>query len=215
MNPADYMRSPFFLNNKWVQVSNQSEEVIPPFSVVYVDFVATGNNNFGFAIKQPNLNSTSFDREYLVTGPYAIAAAIGAEGIATDLCSPGLVRYDSSGTPTKNQVWGPKHAQLSLSLHYYGFYCYGEPDPVITVADNNVAVFKQIGLHSICGKVDDTDVALGDPATVSVWTSDRSSDTGMNVAAYNFAVDLEDVAGKRCLVLAPGTYGELVMVECG
>ncbi len=211
MNPADFMRSPFFLNNKWVQVSNQSGDTIPPFSVVRAGEPATGNNNFGFPIAQPNSSSTAFDRDYLVTGPYAIGFGTGAEFIATDLASFGLVRHDGSATPTKNQVWGPKHGQYTLANLYYGFSCQGGS---FTACGNSVSVFKQTGYNILYGKVDDTNVNKNASATVSVWTGDRSGDTGMNVESTNRSINLTGVNGKMCIVVAAGAFAEFVMVEC-
>jgi hypothetical protein len=214
MSPSDYMRSAFFRNQLWIPVANYSGETIPPFSVVYNHQSSGGFGILGFQVKKPNESSTAFDREYLVTGPYSIADGQGAEGIACALRSPGFVRIDDAdgSSAIKNTVWGPKHGQFSLAEHYYGFLCHG--GFVENVCGNTVSVFTQIGWNSLFGKIDDTDVAKGASATVSVWTDDFSGDTGMNVAASNQAVDLESVNGKKCVITGAGAYAVFTMVEC-
>jgi hypothetical protein len=214
MSPSDYMRSPFFYRNGWTPVANYSGVEIPPFSVVYNHLSSGGFGILGFQVKQPNVSSTEFDREYFVTGPYAIAAAEGAEGIATTLRSPGFVRIDDAdgSSAIKNTVWGPKNGQFTLSEHYYGFLCYG--GFVEDVCGNTVAPFTQIGYTGLCGTVDDTDVAKGASATISVYTDNFGSDTGMNVSATNHAIDLESVNGKKCIIYAPGAYAFFIMLEC-
>jgi hypothetical protein len=204
------MRSAFFRNQLWFPVANYSGVTIPPFSVVYNHQSAVGFNILGFQVKQPNESSLLFDREYFVTGPYRIADGTGAEGIACSLASPGFVRTNG-GTPTKNQVWGPKHGQFTLEEHYYGFLCYGG---TTTACGNTVSVFKQIGYSGLFGKVDDTNVTKGNSATVSVWTDNFGSDTNMNVSARNDAINLTSVNGKKCIIYAAGAYASFVMVEC-
>jgi len=210
MSPTDYMRSRFFRDQCWFDVANASGEVIPPFSVVYNYSPAVGNNNFGFFVAKPNAAATDFYRDYFVTGPYSIAAASGAEGVACSLSSIGFVR--TNGSPTAGAVWGPKHGQFSLEENYYGFLMQSTST---TVAGVTVSLAKQIGIHSICGKIDDATVNKNSAATVSIWDSARAGDTLMNVSAYNRSINLTSVSGKMCIVIAPGTLGELVLVECG
>lgn len=215
MSPSDYMRSPFFYRNNWTPVANYSGETIPPFSVVYNVATAGGFGILGFQVGKPNSAAAAFDREYLVTGPYSIASGTGAEGIATPLKAPGFVRINGDGsTAIKNTVWGPKHGQFTLEEHYYGFLCWGG---FTEACGNVVSTFTQIGYSGLCGKVDgaaSTDIAKGASATVSVWEDDFGADTGMDVSATNWAIDLVDVGGKKCIVYAPGAYAFFTMLEC-
>ena len=212
MGPSDYMRSPFGLAQNWFPVANYSGTEIPPFSVVYNHQSAGGFNILGFQVKRPNESSTLFDREYFVTGPYAIASGTGAEGIATVLKSPGFVRINDDGSSAiKNTVWGPKNGQFTLEEHYYGFLCHGG---YVEYGDSVLSPCTQIGWNGLFGKVDDTNVAKGASATVSVWEDDFSSDTGMNVSATNQSIDLTSVNGKKCVIYGAGAYAVFVMVEC-
>lgn len=209
MSPTDYMRSRFFRDQCWFDVANASGEVIPPFSVVYNYSPAVGNNNFGFFVAKPNAAATDFYRDYFVTGPYSIAAASGAEGIACSLSSVGFVR--TNGSPTAGAVWGPKHGQFTLQENYYGFLMHSA---TTTVAGVTVALAKQVGITGVFGKVDDATVNKNAAATISIWDSARAGDTGMNVSAINRSINLTGVNGKMCHVFAPGTFAEFSMVEC-
>jgi len=174
------MRSPFFLNQNWLQVANSSGEVIPPFSVVYNYSPAVANNNFGFYVDKPNAASTDFYLDYFVTGPYAIAAASGAEGIASSLSSIGFVR--TNGSPTAGAVWGPKHDQFTLESNYYGFFMHSNST---TINGYTVALAKQVGFDEIIGK---TDASCQNAAsvTVSVYgaaAAGSETDTGANLTS--------------------------------
>lgn len=213
MSPSDFYRSSFFLGNPWVRVKNSAADTISPHSVVLPGTPTITNNAIVIPVSKPNAASTDFIREYLVTGPFAIGASSNYEGIATTMPNPGLVRYDSSGTPAAKDVWGAKHDQYTLTKDRYGFYIYGGNT---TSAGNNVIVAKQIGVHQIVGKIDDTDVTLDGTCTVSVWDAPGSNDISCNVTGVrNRTVDLTSVANKFCAVGWMGDEPYLMWVRCG
>lgn len=205
------LRAPFFRQN-WCRVLNATGAVIPPHSVVLRNgTVSISDGEPVFSVIQPNSSSTQFNWEgYLVTGPQAIGASSSSEGWATELWTPGFVRYAGS-TPTAGTVYGPKHGQLTLQQNYYGYVILGG---ATTSGGNNVCVAKWIGIASIKGKIDDTNVSALATCTVSVWDGARSGDTTMNVTAVNPTSNLTSVNGKRCQVTVPGGTPELIFVEC-
>ena len=139
-----------------------------------------------YSVTQPNSAATDFNwNHYLVTGPFRIHADSDREGLASDLTTPNFVRYDSSGTPAAQEVWGPKHGQLTLSKHYYGFEIKGGNT---TQAGNNVTVARWIGINEVLVKNGSgSDVAAASSGTFQVWTGTAGSeaDTGMTLSAYN------------------------------
>jgi hypothetical protein len=178
------------VRDRWpLRVKNSSGSVIPPFSVVLITTVAASNNELVYTVRQPNAASTDFNwNGYLVTGPFAIGAGASDEGLATDLAQPNYVRYDT-GTPAIKEVWGPKHAQFTLSKNYYGFEVLGGNT---TAGGNNVTIAKWIGVDKALGKPDAT-IAKDASGTVSVYfsTAGSESDTTMNIASvYNRGNDL-------------------------
>lgn len=173
------------LRSRWpLRVKNSSGAVIPPFSVVLRSGPTTSNNEIVIPVVKPNASSTDFNWDgYLVTGPFAIGAGSSDEGIATDLCQPNFVRYDT-GTPAAGEIWGPKHGQHTLSKNYYGFECLGGNT---TAAGNNVSLFRWVGVKSVLGKPDGS-IANAASGTINVYTgtAGSESDSGMDIGSvYN------------------------------
>lgn len=208
------MRAPFFRANRWRRVVNGGGVAIPPHSVVLITSTSKSAGEIVHTVRQPNAANTDFHwNRYLVTGTQAIYTDSDSEGLATDLSCPGYVRYDSSGTPAIGDVWGPKHAQFTLSKYYYGYEILGGNT---TSVGNNVTVARWTGVASVKGKIDDTNVSALATCVVSVWDGARAGDTTMNVTGVvNPTTDLTSVNGKRCQVTFPGGVPELIFVECG
>lgn len=210
MNPLDERWE--MVRDRWpLRVKNSTSEVLPPFSVVLITTVTATNNEMVFTVRKPNAASTDFNWDgYLVTGPFAIGADASAEGLATNLVIPNYVRYDT-GTPAIKEIWGPKHNQYTLSRYYYGFEIMGGNT---TACGNNVTIARWKGVHTVKGKVDDTNVNALATCTVSVWDGNRAGDTTMNITAVNPTSNLTSINGKRCQVTYPGGVAELTFVEC-
>lgn len=175
------LRASFYRQN-WVRVKNASGAAIPPHSVVLRNgTVAVTDGEPVFSVIQPNSSSTQFSFDgYLVTGPFWIGADSDDEGIATELTTPGFVRYNGS-TPTTGAVYGPKHGQLTLEQYYYGYLILG--GSTTDVASNNVVVAKWIGVPSVLCKTDAQSTKGGAGITCSVWAGAVGSeaDTSMDI----------------------------------
>lgn len=204
------LRAPFFRQN-WVRVKNGQGSVIPPHSCVVISSTTYQDSEFVHTVIQPNASSTVFNfGGYLVTGPFALGPNTWDETLATSLHTEGFVRVN--GSPSIGSVWGPKHGQYSLEPFYYGFLITGTSG---TSGGNTVALAKWEGIPTVKGKVDDTNVSVGNTCTVSVWTGNRNADTGMNVTSvYNPGADLTSVNGKLCQVSWTGGQAELIFVQC-
>ena len=206
------LRAPFFRQN-WVRVVNGSGAVIPPHSVVLISSTSYSGGAVIHTVVQPNAASTDFNWDgYLVTGPFAIGSSSTAEGIACDLSTPGLIRYDS-GTPVKGEIWGPKHGLFTVSKNYYGYHILGGNT---TSGDNSVTVAKWHGVPSVVGKIDDSSVSLGATCTVSVHVgSSYQSDSGMELTGVlNRGVALTGLSSPYCKVSAPNGVPILDWVAC-
>jgi hypothetical protein len=177
----------YFWRRPWVQVLNSSSsEPILPYSVVLITSASlTTNGDAQYTVRQPNAASTDFNwNGYLITGPWKIG--IGGRGIATNLAEPGLVRYDSSGTPAIKDVWGPKHGQWTLSKNYCGFEIVGGNT---TASGNAVTLARWIGVNEVLivnGSGGDYAADSG-PSTYKVYggTAGSEADTGMTLSCYN------------------------------
>lgn len=203
-----------FLNRPWCLVKNGAGEEIPAFSVVRIVSEALSNRRIVYTVAKPNAASTDFLRDYLVIGPFKIPNTSTALGFATSLAEAGFVRYDGSGTPAKDDVWGPKHGQFTLTKNYYGFTVRGGNT---TVGGNNVTLARQTGVHTVLGKIDDSSVSVGSSCTVSVWAGAGGSeaDTTMNITGvYNRATALTSISGKYCMVGWNGGVPYLMWVAC-
>lgn len=211
MIPADF-RAPYFRNH-WVRVKqNSNASVIPPFSLVYIASESVVDNEIVYAVAKPNSASTDFNRDYLVTGPLAIDSAAGAEGIASSLEGGGYVSYDGTGTPSLNEVWGPKHGQHTLSKNQYGFLIRGGNT---TFNGVNITIARQIGVNSVAGKLDTGTVGKNSTCTVSVWDGARASAVGAKLLnVKNPAISMTSVTTKQCIVVWNAGNPELVLVEC-
>lgn len=214
MSPIDFYRSPFFRRNRWSRVKAGVATTIPPHSCVLITGATMVNEEIVFTVRQPNAANTDFNWEnYLVTGPVQISANTLYEGIATDLTMPGLVAYNIGNTPADKQVWGPKHGEFTLVKYYYGFQIVGGLNT--TSGGSNVTVARWVGVSSVKGKIDDTNVTALATCVVSVWDGNRAGDTTMNITGVvNPTSNLTSVNGKRCQVTYPGGTPELIFVEC-
>lgn len=182
----NYLRSPFFKSQTWRRVKNGTGSVIPPFSLVLNNGITTSGDELVFTVIQPNNSSTDFNwNQYLVTGPFAIGANSGNEGLATCLTAPGYMRYDT-GTPAVKEVWGPKHAQLTASKNYFGFEILGGNT---TWQSNTITVARWIGVNEVLvknGSGGDYSAGSG-PSTYKVYigTAGSETDSGMTLSCYN------------------------------
>ena len=212
MIPSDFRAS--FFRKDWVRVKNGSGLVIPPFSLVYVSATTVSDGTIVHTVNRPLAASADFYRFFLVTGPFAIGQQSNHEGIASNLDSPGLMSYDSSGTPAAGQVWGPKHGQFTASSNYFGFQTMGGNT---TFNGINVTVARQIGVHTVLGKIDDSSVSKGGTCTVSVHAGAGGSETntGMNITGvYNRAIAMTNTSNKWCMVGWNADTPYLLWVEC-
>lgn len=209
--PSDF-RAPFF-RNQWIRVKNGSGVTIPPFSVVYPSNAVVDSNCLLVTVSKPNSASTDFYRHYMVTGPEAIDSTSTAEGLATSLEGYGYVSYDT-GTPTLRAVWGPKNGQFTISEHYFGFEILGS---LTTFNGVGVVSARQIGVHTVIGKIDDSSISKGGSCTVSVYAGSGGSeaDTGMNITGvYNRWINMTSTTGKWCWVGWNADVPYLISVEC-
>lgn len=211
--PQD-LRAPWFRGHKWKRVRNASGTAIPPHSVVRITGADVSSGEIVLTVAQPNASSTTFQFDgYLVTGPLAIGSGSSNEGYATDLSEPGLVRYDSSGTPAVGAIWGPKHGQFSLSLNYYGYTTLGGNT---TSAGNSVTVAKWSGAQIVIGKIDDASVSLGSTCTVSVYVGTTyQTDSTMNITGVvNRGTTLTGLSSPYCAVSYGNGIPVLMWVAC-
>jgi len=205
--------APSFRRN-WFRVKNATGAVIPPHSVVLANgTVTTSDGEPVLSVIKPNSTSTQFNfGAYYVTGPWAIGASSSSEGWAADLLKPGFVRYNGSA-PSAGAVYGPKHGQHTLELNYYG---YGIIGGATTSAGQNVVVAQWLGIHTVIGKIDDTNVSLGNTCTVSVHVGTTyQTDSSMNITGVvNRGTALTSVNGKYCGVTIGNGIPALMWVQC-
>jgi hypothetical protein len=208
------LRAPFFRRQRWTRVKNVSGVVMPPFSVVLINGVASSSGEIVLSVTQPNAASTDFNwNGYMVTGPIAIGVSDTTnEGYATDLSEPGFVRYDGSGTPAQGQVWGPKHGQMTLTRYYFGFEILGGNT---TAAGNNVTVARWTGVEKVLGKADGASTKGSGTITVSVYAGAVNSDADTTMNITGVGNEFANVSsGKYVWVTRNGETPYLTSAEC-
>ena len=210
MNPLDLRWQ--MVRDRWpVRVKNGAGATIPPFSIVLVSSTTTTNNEIVFTVVKPNAASTDFNWEgYLVTGPFEIGSGSSNEGLASTLAQPNFISTDY--TSALGEICGPKHGQFTAAKYYYGYRIMGG---ATTFNGIKIAVARWVGVGSVKGKVDDTNVNALATCVVSVWDGNRAGDTTMNITGVvNPTSNLTGVNGKRCRVTNSGGTPELDFVEC-
>jgi len=208
-SPFDFLRSPG-LKRHWVRVKTSTGSAVPAHSVVLITASTITNGEIVYTVRQPNSSASDFNwGGYLITGP-AIGASTSYEGWACDASIPVLAAY--TGSPTVGQIFGPVHGANTLAVGYYGFQIAGS---TTTSAGINVVPVKWIGIHTVLGKVDDTDVSAGSTCTVSVYNgATGTSDTSMNITALNRGVSMTGLSTPYCGVSLAGNVPILMWVAC-
>lgn len=167
--PADYFPVPF---------RNDSGETIPAYGVMRVTGVAGLGSIPTITVDKP---STTFQRLYLVNGPFQVSGTSGQNkfGLGTWAEGAAYVLYDDANTPAYGEEWGPSASSWKIKKNRYGFFVIGGA----TGGSTDIVACKQSIVNEIYGQ---TDGALnkGSTQTVSIFDG-ANSDTTDNLSTVN------------------------------
>jgi hypothetical protein len=157
-------QSVFMPAKRWpVRFVNQNSGTVPAYGVMRVTGATSAIGEPTLTIDKPN---TSFQRRYLVNGPYVVQTT--ATGWGTWLDDADLVLYES-GTPAYGESWGPADGQWSLKKWRYGFTIQGGNN---TTALTTVA--RQIEVNEVWGQ---TQGAIAKGSTTGILEVYDGNDT--------------------------------------
>lgn len=188
MNPLDLRWQ--MLRDRWpIRFKNPTGEEIPPYAVMKVSNWTESDNEILCSVSKPD---TTFQRRYLVNGPFAVGTGSDNEGVASFLGRGGPVYI--SGTPTDNEEWGATSGQWYLSQHRPGFIISGSNTE--THNGKTIALAIQFVAQVVYGKADAA-IAKNASGTVRVYGGafGSESDTSMTISScYNKTSDIADEA---------------------